>query len=203
MLYLAEVSRCSLFVQQRWSRRRDLRLWRRAYKYGGTTTSWSRTASRQDKAGAHFPFGKHAAPMSAAPFPERLLHIRSGALIIQRAWQWDARGRKLRSPQQSKTGTGKNLFPFLVEATGFEPTTSWSRTKRATNLRYASATVFIITEADAFCKRFFPPFRRYRDFPKFYRLSAQKTGRGSKAAAPSREWTSYVLPESPDVALIS
>ena len=102
-------------------RRRDLRLWRRAYKYGGATTSWSRTASRQDKAGAHFPFGKHAAPMSAAPFPELLLRIRSGALIIQRAWQWDARGRKLRSPQQSKTGTGKNLFPFLVEATGFAP----------------------------------------------------------------------------------
>ena len=24
-------------------------------------------------------------------------------------------------------------YPFLVEATGFEPTTSWSRTKRATN----------------------------------------------------------------------
>ena len=29
------------------------------------------------------------------------------------------------------------LFP-VVEATGFEPTTSWSRTKRATKLRYAS-----------------------------------------------------------------
>ena len=26
----------------------------------------------------------------------------------------------------------------MVEATGFEPTTSWSRTKRATKLRYAS-----------------------------------------------------------------
>ena len=30
---------------------------------------------------------------------------------------------------------------FLVEVTGFEPTTSWSRTKRATKLRYTSAAV--------------------------------------------------------------
>ena len=27
---------------------------------------------------------------------------------------------------------------YLVEATGFEPTAFWSRTKRATKLRYAS-----------------------------------------------------------------
>ena len=27
---------------------------------------------------------------------------------------------------------------FVVEETGFEPTTSWSRTKRATKLRYSS-----------------------------------------------------------------
>ena len=37
---------------------------------------------------------------------------------------------------------GLPLQPFratkMVEATGFEPTTSWSRTKRATKLRYAS-----------------------------------------------------------------
>ena len=30
------------------------------------------------------------------------------------------------------------LFALLVEVTGFEPTTSWSRTKRATKLRYTS-----------------------------------------------------------------
>lgn len=29
----------------------------------------------------------------------------------------------------------------MVEATGFEPTTFWSRTKRATKLRYASITI--------------------------------------------------------------
>ncbi len=34
--------------------------------------------------------------------------------------------------------------PFLVEATGFEPTTSWSRTKRATKLRYASLVSYYI-----------------------------------------------------------
>ena len=32
----------------------------------------------------------------------------------------------------------KFIFGFLVEATGLEPTTSWSLTKRATKLRYAS-----------------------------------------------------------------
>ena len=32
----------------------------------------------------------------------------------------------------------KNRIRFLVEATGLEPTTSWSLTKRATKLRYAS-----------------------------------------------------------------
>ena len=30
------------------------------------------------------------------------------------------------------------LFRFLVEVTGFEPATFWSRTKRATKLRYTS-----------------------------------------------------------------
>ena len=33
----------------------------------------------------------------------------------------------------------KFIFGFLVEATGLEPTTSWSLTKRATKLRYASS----------------------------------------------------------------
>ena len=33
------------------------------------------------------------------------------------------------------------LQDFLVEATGFEPTTFWSRTKRATKLRYASILI--------------------------------------------------------------
>ncbi len=31
----------------------------------------------------------------------------------------------------------KKPFILLVGAAGFEPTTSWSRTKRATKLRYA------------------------------------------------------------------
>ena len=45
------------------------------------TTSWSRTASRHGKKRTHFPIGKHVAPIPAAPFPERLLRIRSGALV--------------------------------------------------------------------------------------------------------------------------
>ena len=47
---------------------------------------------------------------------------------------------------------------FLVEATGFEPTTSWSRTKRATKLRYASIAVYIISKETLFCKRFYGAF---------------------------------------------
>ena len=31
-----------------------------------------------------------------------------------------------------------NLTDFMVEVTGFEPATFWSRTKRATKLRYTS-----------------------------------------------------------------
>ena len=52
---------------------------------------------------------------------------------------------------------------FLVEATGFEPTTSWSRTKRATKLRYASIAV-----AAGFCKRFCGAFENVARFCLFY-----------------------------------
>ena len=41
------------------------------------------------------------------------------------------------SRQQKKGSISAVLF-LLVEVTGFEPTTSWSRTKRATKLRYTS-----------------------------------------------------------------
>ena len=37
-----------------------------------------------------------------------------------------------------KTSKNAHFQPILVEVTGFEPTTSWSRTKRATKLRYTS-----------------------------------------------------------------
>ena len=45
---------------------------------------------------------------------------------------------------------------FLVEVTGLEPTTSWSRTKRATKLRYTSipATFYIILHYFIFCNCF-------------------------------------------------
>ena len=57
---------------------------------------------------------------------------------------------------------------FLVEATGFEPTTSWSRTKRATKLRYASIAVYIIPKAAGFCKRFCGAFENVARFCLFY-----------------------------------
>ncbi len=54
----------------------------------------------------------------------------------------DARASTLKSCQYAypnqKGEQTKCLFALLVEVTGFEPTTSWSRTKRATKLRYTS-----------------------------------------------------------------
>ena len=44
-----------------------------------------------------------------------------------------------KTPRRQKCHLG-----VLVEATGFEPTTSWSRTKRATKLRYASNDEYYI-----------------------------------------------------------
>ena len=55
--------------------------------------------------------------------------------------------------------------PFLVEATGLEPTTFWSLTKRATKLRYASIfavrhpnSITIIPILSLLVKHFFTHF---------------------------------------------
>ncbi len=53
---------------------------RKRIAHSSPTTSWPRTASRQDKFGAHVPFGKHAALLSAAPFPQKVLRPFRGAL---------------------------------------------------------------------------------------------------------------------------
>ena len=45
---------------------------------------------------------------------------------------------KLSRSSDAQKRTAKMLPFFVVEVTGFEPTTSWSRTKRATKLRYTS-----------------------------------------------------------------
>ena len=63
-----------------------------------------------------------------------------------------------RTQFQSSYFTLYKKTDFLVEATGFEPTTSWSRTKRATKLRYASIAVYIISKETLFCKRFYGAF---------------------------------------------
>ena len=47
----------------------------------------------------------------------------------------------------------KRLLLLLVEETGFEPTTSWSRTKRATKLRYSSMIFVMCPLLDSFSKR--------------------------------------------------
>ena len=66
----------------------------------------------------------------------------------------DTRASTLKSRQYAypnqKDEQTKCLFALLVEVTGFEPTTSWSRTKRATKLRYASIAVYIIPKAAGF-----------------------------------------------------
>ena len=67
-----------------------------------------------------------------------------------------------------KADTKECRLYILVEATGFEPTTSWSRTKRATKLRYASIAVYIIPKAAGFCKRFCGAFENVARFCLFY-----------------------------------
>ena len=72
-------------------------------------------------------------------------------------------GPKVRT---SKLGrTAKNRRPakadlrFLVEATGFEPTTFWSLTKRATKLRYASMkSTSLLYRLFAVCQVIFSAF---------------------------------------------
>ncbi len=48
---------------------------------------------------------------------------------------------KTQTKRRHRTQT--SMPPFLVEATGLEPTTSWSLTKRATKLRYASIKIAV------------------------------------------------------------
>ena len=84
----------------------------------------------------------------------------------------DTRASTLKSRQYAypnqKDEQTKCLFALLVEVTGFEPTTSWSRTKRATKLRYASIAVYIIPKAAGFCKRFCGAFENVARFCLFY-----------------------------------
>ena len=93
-----------------WSRRRDLRLWRRAP--------------------VNSPPG---CPVCAHPICFRAIRAQTARspLAPPPSNPVDVRNNEKESRQ-------KPAPFFVVEATGFEPTTSWSRTKRATKLRYAS-----------------------------------------------------------------
>ena len=53
--------------------------------------------------------------------------------------------RETHPPKQKNNGQPIGYPLFLVEATGLEPTTFWSLTKRATKLRYASISFNIIS----------------------------------------------------------
>ncbi len=75
---------------------------------------------------------------------------------------------------------------FLVEATGLEPTTSWSLTKRATKLRYASISlrrhmnsITYYTYPLSFSQAFFI------DFLTFFKNSFFKKANSLKALSPS------------------
>ena len=48
--------------------------------------------------------------------------------------------------KRKKKSDAKYVALFLVEVTGLEPTTSWSRTKRATKLRYTSINSLVIIQ---------------------------------------------------------
>lgn len=52
----------------------------------------------------------------------------------------ESTNQSLRSIRANKKG---RISVLMVEVTGFEPTTSWSRTMRATKLRYTSARKMI------------------------------------------------------------
>ena len=93
-----------------WSRRRDLRLWRRApgEQPTGCPVCAHRYVSEAIRA--------QTARSPLAPPPSNPVDVRNN----------------------EKESRQKPAPFFVVEATGFEPTTSWSRTKRATKLRYAS-----------------------------------------------------------------
>ena len=52
--------------------------------------------------------------------------------------------------------TSKEVLLFLVEATGLEPTASWSRTKRSTKLSHASKLPRYYSEHGEICQ----PFRK-------------------------------------------
>ncbi len=45
--------------------------------------------------------------------------------------------KRKEKPRKEKPASFERNLPVLVGATGFEPATFWSRTKRATKLRYA------------------------------------------------------------------
>ena len=52
--------------------------------------------------------------------------------------KWHPTPLNLYNPQKQKTGNPLQIPVFLVEVQGFEPWAFWSRTKRATKLRYTS-----------------------------------------------------------------
>ena len=46
--------------------------------------------------------------------------------------------QKIHVQKEKRRNLSYSQIPLLVEVTGFEPATFWSRTKRATKLRYTS-----------------------------------------------------------------
>ena len=98
---------------------------------------------------------------------------------------------------------------FLVEATGFEPTTSWSRTKRATKLRYASTALYynkgggvlqailrvFQKRAHFFKRRKRTPRRLPRGRPQRRRTAPPATGGAVRRVFPFGETTRGAFPK--------
>ena len=130
------------------------------------TTSWSRTASRQDKFSAYFPFGKHAAPMSAAPFPQKALRPFWGAPDHERAWRWDTRGRVLRShSNKQNTHREKSLWVFWSRRRDLNPRPLGPEPSALPNCatpRSFAAIFYSISKAKGICKQFCGAFQKQK-----------------------------------------
>ncbi len=191
-------------VSGSWSRRRDLRLWRRALV----------GARRTSRASA---FGKHHAFSACSSFSRKSFAAQNlcgspaisppGCSVCAHPICFRAiRAQTARSPlapppsnpvdvrENGKESRRKSALFSVVEATGFEPTTSWSRTKRATKLRYASNGEYYIkpgTLLQAFLSRCNKnPARRERG-------KVRKTIRGGPVSRVLSSAVIYLRPPSP------
>ena len=92
------------------------------------------------------PFMVEVTGLAPLRYHTRVANSSSVCCLVALFFPWCSFSETMRLPTRSSPVSGKNKrhfhltmkMPFMVEVTGLEPTTSWSRTKRATKLRYTS-----------------------------------------------------------------